>query len=461
MKQILILFISVFLISACASKRYVKKGMELENSGLYKDAANQYYNSLVKNINNLDAKLALQRTGQLVLDDYVDKFKSSYQNATPKEAVYAYKDAEAYYNKLKSVGVNPMFPEEQKTYYKEVEDQYLNELYSKASKALDLEEFSSSESMLSEILSFNKSYKDAQSKWVTAKYEPMYRKAVELKNTEMYRSAYFAFNEIIKGNGSYKNSLELMNQALDMAKVTIEIPNIRAAYSSYGTTATQLRGLVVNGINGLKSPLYQVVTAGGLPSGNKTMAYEYDRTTQGLAQPSTPENGAKAKITGEIKRIVIQPGKMVRNEKHGYIKSVVEYVDEETGEKKKKNEYDKVVYYEYHQLNKVILTVEYAMKRNDNGEVVFSNVFNEEIEDKVLFAAYEGDSKKLVPGYWKYSSKESKEDYIKDSSTEVGELQELLKSKREIKSTTELQQELVEKLANNITNQVAAYKPEK
>ncbi len=195
MKQLVLLLSITLIFTACASKRYLKKGLELENSGLYSDAANQYYNSLLKNINNIDAKIGLQRTGQLVFDDYIEKFKNQYSNGTTKDAVYAFLNAENYYSKIKKVGLNLIFPEEQRSYYKEVEDVYLSSLYKDAIKALELEEFASSEKIFSEILSLNNNYKDAKSKWIIARYEPIYREGVQLMNSDMFRSSYFTFKK--------------------------------------------------------------------------------------------------------------------------------------------------------------------------------------------------------------------------------------------------------------------------
>jgi hypothetical protein len=156
MKKIIFILTILLTLFGCASKRHVKKGLKLENTGLYMDAAQEYYRSLVANRNNIDAKLGLKRTGQLVLEDKIDQFKSQYQNGTPKDAVYAYRNAEEYYKKVKNVGVPLIFPEEQKSYYREVEDVYLNQVYVDASKALDLEEFGTAEKLFAEVLTFNK-----------------------------------------------------------------------------------------------------------------------------------------------------------------------------------------------------------------------------------------------------------------------------------------------------------------
>src|SRR5690554_4858443 len=46
-----------------------KKGAKLEEAGLYDNAALFYYNSLLRNSNNVDARIGLARTGQRVVND--------------------------------------------------------------------------------------------------------------------------------------------------------------------------------------------------------------------------------------------------------------------------------------------------------------------------------------------------------------------------------------------------------
>ncbi len=461
MKQVFLLISLILILGGCASKRYVKKALELENSGLYSDAANNYYNSLTKNINNIDAKLGLQRTGQLVLEDYIEKFKSQYQNGTPKDAVYAFINADNYNNKLKKVGINLIFPEEQRSYYQEVEDTYLNTLYQEASKALDVEEFASSERMFAEILSLNNNYKDAKSKWIIAKYEPVYREGKEMMGSQMYRSAYFVFKNIIDKVKVYENSIDLMNQSLDSAKITIAISSIKANYTSYQTLADQLKSKLINGINEIESPLYEVVT-GSVKNFESDpfikKAYEYDRTKKPVK--SGVVLNSKAIIEGAVQNFKVYNGKLIKREKRGYLKRTETYVDKETQEKKTRTIYDKVKYYEYQMERKVLLTFQYAMKRTDRNEIAISDVFNQEESDGVHYIQFDGDYKKLVPGYWKYMSKDSSEDYINDKEESVNALRKLYSSKKTAKSIHDLQQDLMNKCIGAIVAQIENYKPE-
>ncbi len=142
------------------------------------------------------------------------------------------------------------------------------------------------------------------------------------------------------------------------------------------------------------------------------------------------------------------------------IEKTVEYIDEETGMKKKKTEYDKVKYDEYELTRFVSMSFEYSLKRTDRAEMPLSNVFTDQETDKLHYVVYEGDYKKLVPGYWKYTSKDSSEDYISNNSAEINDLRDLVKNRRTAKSSSELQKDLISKCVNIIVSEISDYKPE-
>ena len=461
MKNIILLIALTLILGGCASKRYVKKASLLENSGLYADAAENYFNSLERNINNIDAKLGLQRTGQLVLDDKIEQFKSQYQSGNDKEAVYAFRGAESYLKKLQGVGIKLIFPEEQKAYYGEVKDSYLNKLYGEAVKALSLEEFAAAEKQFDEILKINASYKDAKGKWTIAKYEPLYRQGNEQMQNKMYRSAYFTFSSIVKGAKTYENSVELMNKSLDEAKVTIYVSSVNTNYSSYKSMANQLSNKVVRGINGIKSPLYEVVGSGKATQSSTnafSMAYEYDRT-KGVAN-SKARPISKAVFESDLQKYIKNEGTLLKTEKHGYLKREVEYTDEETKLKKTKTVYDKVKYYEFTLTRKVGLTVGYSMKRTDRDELPIYDSFNKEEVDQLHYAQFEGDYKMLVPGTWKYMSKKSDSDKVFDDTNSVNRLRALFKANKTARSISEMENILMDDCVSAMVKQIETYQPE-
>lgn len=460
MKRILpLLLAAIVIFSGCASKRNYNKAQKFDDAGLYTDAANLYFKSLSANKNNIDAKLGLQRTGQMVLEDKVDAFKAKYSNGTAKEAVYAYREAEGYYEQLSALGVKLIISDEQKEYYLEVKDKYLDILYQQASKALSLDEFSSAEAQFGEILSIDKNFKDTQSLWITAKYEPVYRHGEQLISTSSYRSAYADFTLINKNTKGYKNSIELQARCLDSATISIAVLPFSYTYPSYNKNSSIVKTSVINGINNIKSPFYKIISDEAIRSmpewqtiRDESLAIKYARRINTFE--------AKSILSATIEKQSAQKGSLQRKEKHGYLKQETEVVNPETKLKERKTTYKKVRYYEYTQVNKAVLSVNYKLNRIDTDELAVSDQFYAEEEDRIHYARFDGNYKNLVAGAWKHISKESSSDRVYDSSESNKELRKLFNNKKEIVSVSQLEKKLLDNCAKKIATSISNYKPE-
>ena len=455
-----LLLIAILFTVGCTSKRYVNKAEKLDNAGLYTDAANMYYHSLTANRNNIEARVGLQRTGQMVLEDKIKAFTNHYNTGTPKDAVYAFRNAEAYYKKLSALGVQLELSEDQRAYYSEVEDIYLNKIYQDAVKALTLEEFNNAESVFREILSINTEYKDSKTKWAIAKYEPIYRIGTEHLTNKLFRMAYYDFKTIIDGTGGYKNSIELKNEALKNAIITIAIVPFSYSGTHQRNFASKLETKLVSNINTLESPFYKVISDQVIRSASNAK-YKEDPTKyiQWLKSLGA-DIQAKAILTGRVIRVYSKTGSLQKTEKRGYIKRTIEVLNKTTNQKEKKTVYDKVIYYEYQQKNYVQLSLKYALTIMDSGEIVVSDLFTTEKNDKIHYAKFAGDYKKLVPGYWKQIDKKSDSDKIYDDRFSVNLLHNLLNSKTDIKSTYQIEADLLNEAASSIANHIANYNPE-
>ncbi len=455
-----ILLVAVLFSTGCKSKRYVNKAMKLENSGLYTDAANMYFYSLEANRNNIDAKIGLQRTGQMVLEDKIEEFTEQYNNGSTKAAVYTFRDAENYYKKLSVLGVRLELSEDQRAYYDEVEDLYLNKLYQEAVKALELEEFKSAEPVFREILSLDANYKDTKTKWIIAKYEPIYRMGTDNLTNNMFRKAYYNFDAIIDGTGGYKNSLELKNEALRNAMITIAIVPFSYQGSRQRDFASKLGTKLVSSINNLKSPFYKVISDRVIQSA-PIANYKGDPTKYIQWLKSTgAEVEAKAILTGGVIKIYSKTGSLQRTEKHGYTKRTIEVLNKITNEKEKKTVYDKVIYYEYKKRNLVQISLNYALTRMDNGEIVVSDIFTSEKTDEIHYAGFNGDYKSLVPGYWKKIDKESDSDKVYDDRSSINHLRTLFNNEKKISSTYEIEAHILNQASTSIADHISNYNPE-
>jgi hypothetical protein len=76
------------------------------------------------------------------------------------------------------------------------------------------------------------------------------------------------------------------------------------------------------------------------------------------------------------------------------------------------------------------------------------------------YVDFEGDTKNLVPGYWKYKRRDTRSDVIKDNYSDVRKLQRLAEGKRSLKSPDVLSEEAVERVALDAARKINAYNPE-
>jgi len=451
MKKILFLLTLVLLIAGCASKRNTKKAAKFEEAGLYEDAAEYYYVAVKKKASNVDAKLGLRKTGQQTLDRKLSDFSIAYKQADYQKSVYNYLDAESYYNKVKGVGVELSFPDYYKEYYEEAKGDYLNKKYIDGIDKLNRDEFSAALSVFEEIRKIDANYKDIKDQIITARYEPVYRDANQYLDNGLYRKAYYAFDNIIKGAGTYKQSVTLKEDALNKGTITILITDFDFSMYLYKSASLTVTTKLKSQLGKSENPFIKVIDQSAINSS----IYENGK----LNLQATNLAGIKAVFIGEINKASEKKGNPIRSEKRGYIKEIKK-VKNEKGEEVEKAEYHKTTYYEIETENSATLEINYKLISTENNEILLSDLISITRHDEMHYATYSGEKNKLVPGYWKSLDRKSPEDVVKDNSKDVGNLRNLLDNKQEIKSTSELLNEAYNQAVQQIYKKVISYNPE-
>lgn len=455
-KNIRVLFLTILtlsIIAGCASKRYAKKAAEFEAAGLYKDAANYYYESVKRKDTNVEAKLGLRKNGQLVLEDKLAAFTEAYKTDDTKKAVYNFLEAEKYYNKIKSVGVELNFPEHHRTYYQEVKDQYTHKRYIDGVEKLDREEFAAAQQVFAEIVKISPNYKDAKSKLIIAKYEPVYRQANASIDAGKFRTAYYAFDRILKEAGPYKNAQSLKIKAQEEATITILVPDMQYRGYQEREQANVMMQRLKKELNDTKNPFIKLIEPSALSVDyydNRTHRYNYEALN--LA-------GVKAILHTELNQIEAQEGKTMVSPKRGYLKNVTKYKDD-NGEEHEKVTYKKTSYTEYRKTNSAQLSISYKFISTGDGSVWLSDALRKTATDKVEYARFKGDSNKLVPGYWKYRNKDSSADIVHDNSAKRNALKRLLRNSSDIKTPEQLLQQTMQESLNEVVKKIDKFNPE-
>jgi hypothetical protein len=436
------LLLLMFSFSSCAYKRYAKKGAEFESQGMYQEATDMYYQSLISKPTHIESQMGLKRTGQRVVDNMYSNFMTAYNQGNNKEAVYHYLEAKKMEDKIKSVGINLTVPPYYSEYYSEVKSNYLEDRYFKAINKLNEEDFSAAREILSEIVKIDASYKDSKDKLLISIYEPKYRQANEYMGYQKYRSAYYLFDEIIRNYGDYKGSIDLKAEAQRKATIRIAIEDFQN-YSGNTALNNQLKSKIINGINQSEDPFLQVIEY------NPKASYQSSKTIQ-------PD----AIVKGSIHNLSVDLGRLSKEEKRGYLEITSSFKDSE-GNTQTKTSYKKVTYDEFFMKRSVSIKFDMTMVDTRNNAVLVSKSINLINSDQIHYADYEGKKEDLVPGYWKNKLLNNDEDVIENSRRDRQALQELLNGRKQIRTIESLKEELIDAVSDQTVNNILKYNPEK
>jgi len=458
--KILIILFAVFALNNCTSKRNVNKAIKYDEAGMFQEAAAHYLRSLAAKPTNMDARLGLMRTGNLVLEEKLTSFNSFHRNGQHKEAVYAYQEANKYYNNVASVGVKLDFPEQNKVYYNESKEEYLSYLYQEGLKALNVEAFGTAEPLLAEVLSIDASYKDSREQWITAKYEPLYRNGLGLVETGLHRKAYYTFDKIIKETGSYKESISLKDSSLKAATITIGVLPYYVQENGFSLTASELRAKTINEIHQIRSPFYKLINDPVISNIPYIDRVKEPQIALQMIQQTGAKVSAQAVLYAKIIRFSERTTPLSKTEKPAYLKEATE-ITNASGLKESRTDYIKTTYLEYTRQSKSSLTVEFTLLHLKTGEIMVTDVFTLEDGDNLEYAEFNGNSKNLVPGQWKKKDTKSEEDQIYDDGTNIKKLQDKLAVKKEFREGKELTAHLIQDASQRIAQKIEQYNPER
>jgi hypothetical protein len=445
-----LLFLLVALMSvSCAYKQYAKKAAKFEQQGQYQEASELYYQSLLKKSTYIESQMGLKRSGQRVIDKIYGDFMIAYNDGNNKQAVYYYIEAEKVEKKLATVKVELVVPPYYEEYYNEVKGSYLSDRYFEAEKMLTNKNYSGAEKIYREILKIDSDYKDSKDKLNIAVYEPKYQNAVTNMGNRKYRTAYYTFDDILKNYGNYKDCSDLKNESQKEATIKISIQNFKN-HSTKSELDEQLKNDIIQLLNQENNPFIKIV--------------EYQSSKSLISSGSQSRNAVKsiqsdAIIKGEILSFSYNMGKIKKTPKRGYLEVTTTYKDSE-GESHTKTEYDKVSYNEYYMQRSVILKFNVSMIDTKTNQIVVSKSFNLTNKDEINYAKYEGNTKKLVPGYWKSLRSSSDEDVIKNSGAQIRELQSKLSARTKIKTYDALTNEIVNTVSSETVDKIIKYNPE-
>lgn len=452
-----ILFLTILALAACSgSKSMYKKGEQLRQAGMLEEATGYYMDALNRKSSNVEAMIALKKTGQYVLDSKLQKFYQAHSAGSVKEAVYLYREARSFRDRVAHYNVSLEIPPYYEEYYKEVEDKHVHALYKQVQNHLDNERFSDAQTLLKELKTLRPNYQETSSLDFYAQQEPKYRKALEAYDNGKFRSAYYLFKEI-EDAGGYKESRDYAAISRENAQYTVGLVKIQNA-TRYKNWERTYAAAVVSEIMKAEDPFLKLIDR----SSTDLLLQEQALTLSGQVDANTAAQagellGAKSLLIIELVSAERVEGPLQTQQQTGFLGKQVKQKDPKTGEVITTMEYSRTNYQEISQTNRVSATLQFKLISTETGEILVSDVFTITKQDAIEYAKYNGDARYLYPGTWVAGRPQL--DKINNSFSAKRSLDQKLSAKRQLETIGSLSNKVVSEAGSRIASKLLAYQP--
>jgi tetratricopeptide (TPR) repeat protein len=439
----------IILLPGCGgAQSLAKRGDRMNEAGHYNEAADFYHQALTRNRNNLRARMGMIETGQKSLNDRLDRFNRTNNMGQHRDAVTQYREAEAYRQKIRRVGVDLNIPDHYTQDYNISKGIVLEDLYDQAMDLMDEGRYDQANALLKEVKELDPNFRDTQELSSVAFSKPLYLQGKVALDNGAYRMAYDYFAQILQRTPNFKDTRELQQEALDKGRTTVAIvpfenvsnePNVEKRVSAY----------ILDELSRIPDPFLRFVDRGDMDK----IIEEQQLSLSGIFNDETAIQvgellGAKAIITGKVLEYRNTEGRLQSTRRNGFEGYQVQRRSPETGAIYYETRYKPVTYTEYTAANSVMITFQYRLLSLETGEVLVSRIVERESKDGIHYAAYDGNAAMLYPasGSARNASNAAKR-----------QLDNTLRARRNLKSSTELSNALFSSISSELSREVSDY----
>ncbi len=451
-----LLFIATLVACTTSSSLY-KKGNQLAAAGMNKEAADFFYNSLNRNANNVDSRIALKGIAQKVLESDLQKFYQAHGADQYKEAVYSYRSAIAYKERM-SRFVELDIPPYYEDYYKESKNVYLEERYVEAKKLIKEEKFDAANEVLEEILKIDKNYKDAADLEKYSDAEPLYRKAMDDYDAKKYRTSYYEFERVLNISANYKDASYYKGEALKKGRLTIAVLPITGSAADKAS-AEILFTTVMQKLLALNNPFIVAIDR----KNTDLIINEQKLGLSGVLDQNTAAEtgkllGAKAVLSGSASGTNYKEIPLKKTEERGYKRITTKKYDAANKRYYNVYSYRKITYNKVVGSRTVSANFQIQLVSSETGQVLMSKNYHPVATDRLEYALVNGPYQEIYSGYWKNKIIPSTQDVIEKSSSAKRNLNKLFTEKRRtMKTKTQLTKDIGVDVAAKIAREIQSY----
>lgn len=437
---------ALLLTSACTtSKSLYKDALKYESSGLDEEALRSLKRSLSKRIDNVDARLRIEKVGQRVLNARLDEFNRSSMMKEYGSAVKEYRLAKQIVDELRPYRVTLDIPRHYTETFITVKETYLGDLYEEGLREMDEERFSSAETLFNKILDIDPEYRDVRELRDGAECEPVYRQAIRAFDNGDFRKAYTLFDRCVR-TGDYKDSRARRDECVELGQVRVAIVPFENRTSTRNADEL-MQAHALEAMMDIDDPFIRVIERADL---DKIIEEQNLGLTGVIDQATSSElgriTGANAIVVGQIMEYAITTGRPQKVKQRGYVSQEKTVLTSE-GQKKKVTTYRPVDYYTYEDSRSVRISFHYKLIDVSTAEVLSSDIINREEVDRVEYTSFDGDKRKLFP------ERDGKVDLDRKN---YNRLRNSVDARREMRSLTQIADNLLDEVGRKMATDLAS-----
>lgn len=442
---ILIIIVTGILTAGCAYQRYIKTALKYEEAGMYKPAADNYLLSLKKKSNKNDkAKIGLMRSSKRYYDEAATSIDDYYNNRNDDQVVKLYLEMDALQQQMARYNITIEIPARTTGQYREAKERYLRDAYTKAQELIDRELFDEAAFRLEQIIKIDKAYERASELYIFSKSEPIYRKANQYFQQNLFRSAYKSYSQVLSYDPNFKDAVSMQKQALNNALLTIAIQPSKNA-RRFPLLAEQIESKIKSKFESGKNPFLRIVS---LNYTELMLGEQKKALANNLPFDASRIIPVRVYLNSTVNSSNFLVSQLKEYEKKAYLKYTDEY---------RQVRYKKVKYYEYEQSCQLSMAYTFEFARVEDAAILASSSLERTLKDEIYYAKSEYRVDDLFPGEWGPGVK----DTIYTDVTRKSNLTALFTKRSKLMSRMEMESSFAELVAIEVYKRIDAYDPEK
>ncbi|MEA4937302.1 MAG: hypothetical protein VB102_11800 [Paludibacter sp.] len=442
---ILIIIVTGILTAGCAYQRYIKTALKYEEAGMYKPAADNYLLSLKKKSSKNDkAKIGLMRSSKRYYDETAASIDDYYNNRNDNQVVKLYLEMEALQQQMGRYNITIDIPARTSGQYREAKERYLREAYTNAQELIDRELFDEAAFRLEQIIKIDKAYERASELFIYSKSEPIYRKANQCFQQNLFRSAYRYYNQVLSYDPNFKDAPAMMKLALSNALLTIAIQPPKNE-RRFPTMAGQIESKIKSKFESGKNPFLRIVS---LNYTQQMLEEQKKALANNLPFDASRIIPVRVYLNSSVNSSNYIVSQLKEYEKKAYLR----YTDNN-----RQVRYKKIKYYEYEQSCQLSMAYTFEFARVEDAAILASSSLERTLRDEIYYAKSEYKTDDLFPGEWGVGVK----DTVYTDATRKNNLTALFAKRTKLLSRMEMESSFAELVAIEVYKRIDAYDPEK